>query len=118
MPTFSPPVERRPLAKPFQRWKYDRGRTVYKKNSVWHEVSDPSWEEIATADVVAVANRPGGERTDGTNQDRYLFLGGREYTISTAVGTELVAAGFTVVGMPGGGGGPDAGYAVGYAGGY
>lgn len=112
MPTFTTPVDRRPLGKPFERWKYDRGRTVYKKNGTWHEVSDPLWSEIEAADIVAAANRPGGERTDGTNRDRYLFLGGRTYTVSSAVGSELTAAGYTVSGESPGG------FADGYPGGY
>lgn len=94
MPTFTTPVDRRPLGKPFERWKYDRGRTVYKKDGTWVETTDPLWSVIAEADLVAQASRPGGERTDGTDRDRYLFLGGRVYEVSAAVAAELTTAGY------------------------
>lgn len=92
MTTFNPPVDRIPFAPPLSEWKYDRGRTVYRLNSVWYETTDPYWDTIKEADLVDVADRPGGERTDGTNRDRYLFLGGRTYTVSSAVATALTNA--------------------------
>lgn len=94
MPTFNTPVDRLPMGKPFERWKYERGRTVYKLGGEWVETIDPLWSVIAEADLVAAADRPGGERTDGTDRDRYLFLGGRAYEVSAAVAAELTTAGY------------------------
>ena len=92
MATFVGPTDRIPFAGLLSNWRYDRGRTVYRLNSVWYETSDPYWDTIKDADLVAVADRPGGERTDGTDRDRYLFLGGRTYTVSSAVATALTNA--------------------------
>lgn len=70
------------------------GKTVYRVGGVWSETANPPWATIAAADVVAAADRPGGERTDSTDRDRYVFLGGRVYEVSAAVAAELTAAGY------------------------
>lgn len=98
MPLYTGPVEERPFARPLERWGYDRGRTVYRAGGTWMIGSDFDWATIAAADVVPVADRPGGERTDGTDRDRFLFIGGKEYDVSDAVFDALVAAGFASVG--------------------
>ncbi len=89
MPTFAGPTERMPFAKPLEMFTYPRGRTVYRSGGAWIEGSDFTTDELATADVVGLADRPGGEKIDGT--DRYLFGGGRVYTISSAVASTLTA---------------------------
>lgn len=94
MATFTGPVDRIPFAPPFDMFKFERGRTVYRLNGAWHEDAEPEWATIAAADLVAAASRPGGERTDGTDRDRYLFLGGHTYTVSSTVATDLTNAGY------------------------
>lgn len=93
-PVYEGPVDRIPFKPPLHQWTTPRGRTVYRKDGVWVETSDAYWDTIKEADLVPASDRPGGERTDGTDRDRYLFLGGRRYTISSAVGTTLTDAGF------------------------
>lgn len=94
MATFSGPVDQMPFAPPLERWTYDRGRTVYRSGGTWVEGSDFEWDILAAADVVAVADRPGGEKVDGVN-DAYVFLGGRVYEVSSAVATALTNAGYS-----------------------
>lgn len=94
MPTFSGPTIRLPFAPPLHNWRYDKGVTVYRKDGAWVETTDPYWPTIKTADIVAVANRPGGDKTDDTSGDRYLFRGGYVYTVSDAVAAELTTAGY------------------------
>lgn len=76
--------------------KKTQGRTVYRKGNTWATVDEPAWDDIKDADLVAAADRPGGEKTDGTDRDRYLFIGGHVYTVSQAVADALTAAGYTV----------------------
>ena len=94
MATFNTPTDRLPFKGLLSNWMYNRGRTVYRLDGTWVETTDPYWDTIAAADIVAVADRPGGERTDGTDRDRYLFLGGRTYTVSAAVASTLTSAGY------------------------
>lgn len=91
MTIFNPPTDRRPFAKPLEMFGYARGRTVYRSGGVWHEGSDFDWDTLAAADVVPVADRPGGERVDNRH-DHYVFLGGRVYEVSAAVATALTNA--------------------------
>lgn len=102
MPTFAGPTDNQPFSGLLSRWHYPRGRTVYRYNGTWYEGNEFPWGSdqvvgLRDADVVPVADRPGGERTDGTDRDRYLFLGGRVYTVSAAVATTLAAAGYSTV---------------------
>lgn len=91
MATFNPPTDRMPFAPPLEQFTYPRGRTVYRSGGAWHEGSGFDWDTLAAADVVAVADRPGGEKVDNLN-DHYVFLGGRVYTVSSAVATALTNA--------------------------
>lgn len=99
MPTFNSPTDRLPFAAPFRQWKYNRGRTVWRLNGVWQEGNGFPWGSdqvtgLRDADIVPKVDRPGGERTDGTDRDRYLFIGGKVYVISAAVAATLTAAGY------------------------
>lgn len=90
---FHPPTYRYQLPSPLHPWKHDRGKTVRKKDGVWIEEAESTWDELAASDVVAQADWPGGEKIDG-HRDFYVFLGGRNYTVSDAVATELSDAGY------------------------
>lgn len=92
-PVYEGPVDRIPFKRPLHQWTTTRGRTVYRKGGVWVETSDPLYSEIEQSDVVAAADRPGGERFVH-DKDTLCFLGGRRYTISSAVATVLTAAGY------------------------
>lgn len=91
---FTTPTTREPFAPPFERFRYDRGKTIYRSGGTWFVGQDFPWSTLRDADLVDPADRPGGERTDGTDRDRYLFLGGRTYTVSDAVASELTDAGY------------------------
>jgi hypothetical protein len=89
MATFTPPVDRLPLAPPFERWKYDRGRTVYRAGGAWVETTNPPWDTLAAADAL-----PAGDTSESSVPGRYAFLGGYQFTVSAAVAAELQAAGY------------------------
>lgn len=95
MPTFSPPTDRLYFERPLHRWYTLRGRTVWRVNGVWHENNGPWYDDVKIADVVPVAQRPGGEDLGDGKGDRYLFFGGHDYTVSSAVAASLAAAGYT-----------------------
>lgn len=104
--TFTPPTTILPFeGSTISRWHTDRGVTVWRYNGTWYQQQDPFWGNdaiagVKDADIVPAVSRPGGEKTDNTDRDRYLFLGGHVYTVSSAVGDELTAAGYTVVALP------------------
>lgn len=108
--TFNPPTQALQFTGLIHQWRTDQGVSVWRYNGTWYQSSEPFWGNetsigIKDADVVAKADRPGGERTDNTDRDRYLFLGGRVYTISAAVAATLVAAGYAPTeGVPSEGG--------------
>lgn len=91
--TFSGPVDRLPFAPPLHQWRWERGRTVYRTGEAWVETTEPLQSVLEAADVVAVADRPGGEKMDG-RRDYYVFRGGYVYEVSDAVATELTTAGY------------------------
>lgn len=93
-PVYEGPVDRIPMPPPLHQWKIDRGRTVYRKDGTWHEGTNFLYSVIKESDVVAAADRPGGERFVN-DKDTYCFLGGRRYTVSSAIATELQAAGYS-----------------------
>lgn len=94
MPTFAGPTDRIPFVGLLSSWTFDRGRTVYRSGGVWYEGTDIEWDVLAAADVVPNADRPGGEDWNDRQGSRYVFLGGRVYTVSNVVAAELAAGGF------------------------
>jgi hypothetical protein len=75
---FSPPTRKRKAFAPGDRWlsrlHWDEGQTVLKKNGFYTLKSNPSDQEIETADAV--------------------YLGGRSYQVSVAEATALYQAGY------------------------
>lgn len=105
MPTFAPPTTDVPFRGLLERWNTVRGVTVWKQGGVWYRQQEPFWGNadatgVKDADIVAPANRPGGERTDNTDRDRYLFFGGHVYTVSSAIAAELTAEGYVTIADP------------------
>ena len=99
MATFTPPTYdfRAPPDHPlYPIFKITKTHTVYKSGGTWYEQETVPWNTLADADVVAVGDRPGGEDWRDGSGDRYVFMGGRTYTVSAAVATELTDADFEV----------------------
>ena len=99
MPTFSPPTRSEAIVASGRRGNISRlwseldhnvGQTVVRSGGTFTTHIEPSQDVLDTADTVATADLPGGE------QGKYLFLGGHVYTVSSAVGTELTNAGYSV----------------------
>jgi hypothetical protein len=101
VPDILAPDEHGPFQGTLSQWHTDRGISVWKQGGVWYQAQEPFWGNETTsgvkdADVVPAAIRPGGERTDNTDRDRYLFFGGHVYTVSAGVAAELIDAGYSV----------------------
>lgn len=84
MPTFTPPTfeEGMPTkVKPLCYFRQTNSSSVVRINGVLTSVRCPSQDQLTAAGV------------EGTD----WFIGGHDYTVSTAVANELTAAGFTVI---------------------
>lgn len=94
MPTFEPPTYT--VSQPgdlFTRLltKHEVGQTVWKDSvGVWHTQASPT-----TQDLNSAATLPHGDSSESYD-GRYVFIGGHVHTVSSAVATELTAAGFSV----------------------
>lgn len=85
MPTFTPPTVAQGSTDPFfGRYSIQVGQSVVRSDGTFQTIAYPWIGELQAA---------GSEGTD-------WFLGGRTYVITDAIGTELTAAGYTVIPDP------------------